>query len=271
MSFLPTFFKTGLQKIGVVAADEEIIIKICGVCYETGSLVRKCCNKQFCDHCYTKNKACPGCFQPTRQEKMTGATYMLPVFSEHEECRRCLDPGLQRRCCGNYYCDECYYSAPNCRSCEKPITKKGLNAQLSNGRGTLFTVISGYCLTILLVLAVIGGVAIITLNELTTPIGISGYSCHGFFTPCDLWVCAGVDRNVSYGDAPLSPLYDWRACNLNSEIKLQSWGCVFDSNLYAESNHILGYDVCIDKFIPGPKNYSLALHAIFTYNFEFDL
>ena len=239
----------GLQKIGITAHDVVTEVKQCIMCYEPTAMIRKCCNALYCDHCYTKNRMCPSCKQATRIEKMTGATFMLPVFSEHEECRRCLDPGLQRRCCGNYYCDECYYSAPNCRSCEKPISAIG-NAQLSNGRGTILSVVTGYCLTIMMVLVFGSGVAIIALSENLTPIGISDYSCHGFFRKCDVWLDIGLDPTVATG-SPLTPLYNWKYADINSTVKLQSWGCIYDALLYQESHHLLGYDVCMKDFTPG--------------------
>jgi len=88
----------------------------CKLCLESNAFKRKCCNALYCDHCYTKNESCPNCKVMTRQEKLTGATYQLKVYSEHEECRVCLEPGICRRCCNNYYCDTCYYRMPLCRS-----------------------------------------------------------------------------------------------------------------------------------------------------------
>lgn len=89
----------------------------CKLCLEPNiASKRKCCNALFCDHCYTKNESCPNCKVMTRQEKLTGATYQLKVYSEHEECRACLEPGICRRCCNNYYCDACYYRLPLCRA-----------------------------------------------------------------------------------------------------------------------------------------------------------
>ena len=78
--------------------DKEENKRVCKLCFESGATKRKCCNQLFCDHCYTKNQACPYCKASTRQEKMTGATFAVESFSEHEECRCCLEPGTKRRC-----------------------------------------------------------------------------------------------------------------------------------------------------------------------------
>ncbi len=79
----------------------------CTICFEEGKL-RHCCKSVLCDYDYTKDKFCPICKNSTKMDKVTGAVFMIPHYSEHEECRICLGPGLKRRCCGQYYCDECY-------------------------------------------------------------------------------------------------------------------------------------------------------------------
>ena len=32
-------------------------IRLCAMCFEPGVRKRKCCNADYCDHCYTKDKA----------------------------------------------------------------------------------------------------------------------------------------------------------------------------------------------------------------------
>jgi len=75
--------------------DKAANNRVCLLCFEAGATKRKCCNQLYCDHCYTKNQACPYCKASTRQEKMTGATFAVQQFSEHEECRCCLEPGIK--------------------------------------------------------------------------------------------------------------------------------------------------------------------------------
>lgn len=55
--------------------------RVCLLCFESGATKRKCCNQLYCDHCYTKNQACPYCKASTRQEKMTGATFAVQQVS----------------------------------------------------------------------------------------------------------------------------------------------------------------------------------------------
>ncbi len=87
----------------------------CTICFDEGT-VRQCCKSVICDYDYTKNNSCPICKSATKKEKVSGAVFMVPKYSEHEECRICLGPGLKRRCCGQYYCDDCYckYTKLNC-------------------------------------------------------------------------------------------------------------------------------------------------------------
>lgn len=157
---------------------------ICSLCVEPGAIKRKCCNGLYCDHCYSKNQKCPNCSAGTRIEKVTGAVYQLKVCSEHEECRACLEPGIQRRCCNSYYCDSCYYSVPNCRFC---------GAQLSDPKKSIFsdkafltTTLLSYFITIFLVISVAAFFSVVVANEISTPVGLSSYSCYGFFRTCDL-------------------------------------------------------------------------------------
>ena len=203
--------------------------KYCFVCFEEGQS-RKCCGNDFCDHCYTKNKACPVCKSATRLEKMTGATYMLQSFSEHEECRKCLDPGLKRRCCGNYYCDDCFYSSNQCPSCEAPVGRKGIES-IFGGRASVYSVILGWMTLVFFVLVVLGLLAFISASEVQTPYTVSDFLCNGVFRTCDIPLCIEATENVSHSISSLSPLYDWKYCQLGSKAKLQGWGCAFDNQV----------------------------------------
>jgi hypothetical protein len=157
----------------------------CSLCREPGAMKRKCCNGTYCDHCYTKNLKCPNCESGTRQEKLTGATYQLKVFSEHEECRVCLEPGLSRRCCNNYYCDSCYYKAPNCRSCGAQVGHVGTNSKFSIfDRAHLTTNLLGWAITIFIFVSVVVFFAVVLAAEIQTPVGLSDFKCYGFFREC---------------------------------------------------------------------------------------
>ena len=191
---------------------------------------------------------CPSCQQATRQEKMTGAVYMLPVFSEHEECRVCLDPGLKRRCCDKYYCDDCYYSQPLCRSCGAPVGKK---ESYQIGKAALIPIIIGWLVTLFVGAVFTAIVMVIIANEAQTKIGIFGFKCYGFFRKCELEVCVGVEYDTALGLAPLKPLHQFRACDVNSPAKIRSLACVYDELLYDQTASTLGYDICMDSFDQG--------------------
>lgn len=193
------------------------IIKLCGLCFESGATKRICCYGLFCDHCYTKDKMCPNCKAATRVEKMTGATYMLPAFSENEECRCCLDPGLKRRCCGSYYCDDCYYKIPYCRICEKPVGKKG--GVTDEMKATILAIVLGIFVTLIIVCAVAVALAILGLSEQATPVGINGYKCYGFFTKCDRYLCFNADDTVRDGSSTLPALTSYEYCDDKSTTK----------------------------------------------------
>lgn len=237
---------------GAVVAPENEYIKTCGVCFEEGAKQRPCCNCLFCDHCYTKNKACPNCKQSTRQEKMTGATYTVISYSDHEECRTCLEPGLKRRCCGNYYCDECFYKQPTCKSCGTPINNVGRNLQNALlGRASLTSVLLGWGMAAFVILCFFGLVSTLSASEALTPKGIFGNTCYGLFRTCDKHVCLSMPESVADGTTSFPDLTEWPFCDLDSTVKLEASACVFDSQLYTLTGTHAGYDVCADKFRKG--------------------
>jgi hypothetical protein len=98
---------------------------------------------------------------------------------------------------------------------------------------------------------VFAAISIISASESQTPIGISGYKCHGLFRTCHTRFCIEVDPAVANGDSPLNPLSDWKYCNLNSKVKLEAYGCSFDPQLFRQSKRALGFDVCMDEFDGG--------------------
>jgi len=223
--------------------------RVCLLCFESGATKRKCCNQLYCDHCYTKNQACPYCNASTRQEKLTGATFAVENFSEHEECRCCLEPGTKRRCCGAYYCDECHYKLPHCRGCDAPTGNKPNTS--AKWRGSITSIILSWLTTILIVLGVIAGSLTITQNESQVKVLMSGYKCYGFWKDCTVDKCLDMPVDVAVGTNPLPPLSDWRNCHLGSKAKLINKACVYDQQLYDSTQGILGYDLCMDKFQEG--------------------
>lgn len=132
------------------------------------------------------------------------------------------------------------------------MAERGLNSQVKH-KGSLPSVILGWAMTIFIILAVLSMVIVIIINELETPVGLYNYHCYGFFPTCDAYVCVDVDPSVaSTGSySALSSLATWKPCHLNSTVKLQTQGCVFDEELYTLTKHEMGYDVCKSEFHGG--------------------
>lgn len=237
--------------IGKSAPVEPEQVKICGTCFEEGAVKRKCCNCLFCDHCYTKNKACPNCKQSTRKEGMTGATYTVQTFSEHEECRLCLEPGTKRRCCGNYYCDECFYKSTTCKSCDAPINSLGLLKKKLWGSTSIYSVLLGWGFAIFVIMAAFTLVSVVSSSEALTPVGIYGYKCYGFFRECTTKLCIDLPEAVANGEDPLPDITTWKFCDINSTVKLQTSACVFDKQLYGLTDSHAGYDPCLNEYRKG--------------------
>ena len=136
-----------LKKLLTISFDKTPTL-VCLQCIEPGASKRKCCNAPYCDHCYITEQKCPNCDIPTKQEKLTGATYQVKIYSEHEECRTCLEPGTKRACCNNYYCDDCFYKLASCRSCGTPIGKDTKRGGFNNmERAKAISVIIGWGIT----------------------------------------------------------------------------------------------------------------------------
>ena len=229
--------------------SELDINKLCSLCVEPGAKMRSCCRQLYCDHCYTKNRRCPYCEAPTRQEKMTGATYVVKAFSEHEECRTCLDPGVKRRCCGQYYCDECYYKLPLCRSCEAPVGKRGAFSEAAVAE--FFTVVLGWWITFFLSASVAAVVIVVLNSELQTPVGIYGTKCHGFFRTCNYYFCDEQPDSVATAIDAITPMTTWKHCDNSSTTKIQGWGCIFDQQLFDLTGSDRGYEYCKSEFLDG--------------------
>lgn len=224
--------------------------KTCRLCFEPNAYRRPCCHALFCDHCYVKNRRCPNCNKQTKQEKLTGATYELKIYSEHEECRVCLDPGLLRRCCNNYYCDTCYYKAPNCRSCGTSVSNVGKKEEFHTDAYCI-AVFLGWFVTVFVTLVLLCFVGVVLAAEDSIPLGVSDYRCYGFFRTCDVSQCVEMPQDVADGVIPLPPLSEWKKCTLTSKVKLQGKSCIYDHNLYHQSGRMIGYDMCYAEYNQG--------------------
>ncbi len=64
-------------------------------------------------------------------------------------------------------------------------------------------------------------------------------------------MCIDMDPSVALGTSPVPALSDWSKCTVDSVAKLESTACIYDHQLYAQSNKLMGYDVCAAEFNQG--------------------
>ena len=82
------------------------------------------------------------------------------------------------------------------------------------------------------------------LNYQTLPETVWGYKCYGFFPRCDLDVC--VDLNATAKDG-LQNAAKYHFCELEKTInKVMGKVCIYDMELYRQSENTMGYDFCYD-------------------------
>ena len=105
--------------------------------------------------------------------------------------------------------------------------RKGLTTLLG-GQASWMSVIVGWMALFFFVLAVLGLAAFIAASEKQTPITVSGYECNGIFRTCDTPLCLETTEAVVNGSEPFPPLYGLKYCTLESEVKMEAWGCAFD-------------------------------------------
>lgn len=165
-------------------------------------------------------------------------------------------------CCGSYYCDECFYKLPQCRFCEAPVVKVIADRK---GFATVCSILLSWLVTIFFILIVIAFAFVMSSNETSTKIMMSGYKCYGLFKECTVDICAEVDPLVAPGLVPLTALSEWKPCNLESTVKINTKACIFDPQLYFASTEptlrndpnnpelvgVMGYDVCLETFQNG--------------------
>lgn len=107
-------------------------------------------------------------------------------------------------------------------------------------KALLTTNVLGWVITIFTTLSVLAFFSVVLDAELRAPVGLSGYTCYGFYRTCGFTVCIDMDDDVATGVQPLPPLSSWRGCTLDSRVKLQALACPFDRSLYFQSQRQLG-------------------------------
>ena len=107
-------------------------------------------------------------------------------------------------------------------------------------KALLTTNVLGWVITIFTTLSMLAFFSVVLDAELRAPVGLSGYTCYGFFRTCGVTVCLDMDDDVATGASPLPPLSSWKRCTLDSRVKLQALACPFDRSLYFQSQRQLG-------------------------------
>ncbi|KAL3779478.1 hypothetical protein ACHAW5_010579 [Stephanodiscus triporus] len=177
---------------------------------------------------------------PTSQRSQEEQRYPSEV-----ECRMCLERGVFRRCCYRYYCHQCYHKSGRCPGCDIAAPLTGISAaDLKPDPGKLAVGI-GWAISCLLVSIAALIILLTYFNFSTTPTTVWGHGCHGWLQRCDLAVCIDYD-DEGHDFIPASQPY--QVCNRDTSInQVVGSACVYDSEMYAWSKHLLGYDLCISS------------------------
>lgn len=170
-------------------------------------------------------------------------------FPSEIECRQCLEQGVFRRCCSSYYCHSCYHRVGTCPGCEQEVPLTGIAAKPEDPPGKVAIRLSWVFSSLLLLLTVLF-LGLFCWNEYTSPTTVFGHSCRGFFPKCDLSVCIDYDGGLGYGEGgswvPVSEPY--RVCDRESTSnQVVGSACIYDNEMYAWSNSLMGYDLCISS------------------------
>jgi len=164
------------------------------------------------------------------------------------ECRSCLERGVFRRCCSAYYCHACYYRQAKCPGCHADVPITGL-ARVKPDPGKIAVGVS-WGVSILLVIITCVSIALVYYNESTTPTTVWGHSCRGWLPVCNLNLCIDYDGDVDNGfgvsGESLPAAQPYKVCETTTNQVVAS-ACVYDTELYAWSNNLLGYDLCISS------------------------
>jgi hypothetical protein len=129
--------------------------------------------------------------------------------------------------------------------------KRPEEEEMFRNQAYALTVFFGWLITIFFVIIMLTAIALVASADQATPYGIFDFGCFGFFRDCNYNFCVAMPNNVSEGTMAIPPLSRWEYCTLDTETKLRSPACRFDSLLFHQSNTLMGYDVCEDKFSGG--------------------
>jgi hypothetical protein len=180
------------------------------------------------------------------------AMAVAELRDEALECRACLDPGKKVKCCKEIYCDECYYKNEHCQSCGVAVAGKGRNVDHESGmdlnkvpkRGSWAAHVGMFYRV-----SILSGVAyflyLLSMHYRYLPATVHGKKCTGAFPVCTP-LC--VDATVNHPFRYLGHTEAWKSCDLGSEQKIRSAGCIYDQSLYRRTGGRYGYDFCQGNF-----------------------
>lgn len=206
-------------------------------------------------------------------------------FPSEVECSMCLERGVYRRCCNKYYCHSCYYKSGQCPGCSVATPLTGISAaELRPDPGKLAVGI-GWAITWVLVSMTALIIISAVFNNSTMPTTLWGHTCHGWLQKCDLTVCIDYDGNhdlIEYGEARDIPAAEpYKVCDRTTTAsQVVGSACVYDQEMYAWSNSLIGYDLCVSS--PREENsrtsniHPLLLHSgnhsgVYVFDDDFEM
>lgn len=173
-------------------------------------------------------------------------------YPSEVECSMCLERGVYRHCCNKYYCHSCYYKSGQCPGCDVATPLTGISAaELRPDPGKLAVGI-GWAITWVLVSMTVLIIISTVFNNSTMPVTLWGHTCNGWLQKCDLTVCIDYDGNhelFGYGEGRDIPAAEpYKVCDRTTTARqVVGSACVYDQEMYAWSNSLLGYDLCVSS------------------------
>ena len=158
-------------------------------------------------------------------------------YSEEEECCKCLEKGFYRKCCKKYYCHQCYYNqSRSCPGCGASVHRSG--ATIPKPKPSRISVLFTWGVSLYLLVLFLGVLYTLIAHNLNRPETVWNSECHGWFPTCDRSICIEADRGEHVIPTEFS------VCSLESIHKVTGKTCIVDSQLYHESDGLMGYDIC---------------------------
>mmetsp|Transcript_18357 Transcript_18357/g.38203 ORF Transcript_18357/g.38203 Transcript_18357/m.38203 type:complete len:1044 (+) Transcript_18357:115-3246(+) len=214
---------------------------------------------------------CHACYWALHPEvarrEQQGDDFHEKEVPEGEECRSCLDQGYLRRCCNEFYCHKCYLRTGFCPGCNQRVNTRGLGKEKEDPG--IYAVLATWTISAFYLLFIFGMALSIILNEYHLPETIWGYKCYGYFPSCDMEICVDLDATPEQG---IQSAATYKFCNLGTTVnKIRGKVCVYDEELFKQSENTLGYDFCYDvKGRVGTDKSDEFLNGVYVFEDNFD-